>query len=133
MKGYKFKKINIFKEYVETLYNLRLSYPKSDPMNLIAKLLMNSLYGKFGMKSESNTIDVFDSRNSSNVKILKSIFAKSGESIQDSIKVGHYYIISSVKQHYQISDKDNMYHGLEVNVAIAASVTANARCSSKNL
>ena len=45
MKGYKFKKINIFKEYVETLYNLRLSYPKSDPMNLIAKLLAPALRG----------------------------------------------------------------------------------------
>jgi hypothetical protein len=56
--GYKFKVLEglifqdreyIFKEYVEYMYNLRLKYDKSHPMNLIAKLLMNSLYGRFGM------------------------------------------------------------------------------------
>jgi hypothetical protein len=31
------------------MYLLRLTYDKSNPMNLIAKLLMNSLYGRFGM------------------------------------------------------------------------------------
>lgn len=28
---------------------IRLEYPKSDPMNYIAKIIMNSLYGRFGM------------------------------------------------------------------------------------
>lgn len=28
---------------------MRTSYPKSDPMNYIAKILLNSLYGRFGM------------------------------------------------------------------------------------
>lgn len=46
--GYKFERKNIFKDYVETLYNLRLQYLKSNPLNLIAKLLLNSLYGRFG-------------------------------------------------------------------------------------
>jgi hypothetical protein len=45
IKGYEFKKGDIFSGYVETMYNLRLQYPKDHPMNLIAKLLMNSLYG----------------------------------------------------------------------------------------
>jgi hypothetical protein len=31
---------------------MRLTYPKSDPMNYIAKINMNSLYGKFGMRDE---------------------------------------------------------------------------------
>lgn len=43
--GYTFNKAIIFKEYVENIYNLRLQYPKTDPMNYIAKLLLNSLYG----------------------------------------------------------------------------------------
>jgi len=52
LKGYEFEKGYIFKEYVNRMYELRLKYPKSDPMkfigydkshpmNLIAKLLMN--------------------------------------------------------------------------------------------
>ena len=38
------------------MYKLRLEYSKSDPMNLIAKLLMNSLYGRFGMDTNHNII-----------------------------------------------------------------------------
>jgi hypothetical protein len=47
--GYTFERGNLFDKYVTDLYKLRLEYPKSDPMNYIAKLLLNSLYGRFGM------------------------------------------------------------------------------------
>lgn len=50
LRGYQFETADIFSEYLYRLYNLRLQYSKGTPMNLIAKLLMNSLYGKFGMK-----------------------------------------------------------------------------------
>lgn len=39
----------IFKDYVSTLYKMRQSFDKKDPRNMITKLLLNSLYGKFGM------------------------------------------------------------------------------------
>lgn len=58
--GYKFERKNIFKEYVETLYNLRLQYPKSNPLNLVAKLLLNSLYGRFGMIDSFPIIEIID-------------------------------------------------------------------------
>jgi hypothetical protein len=48
--GYFFDAENIFYDFIEDLYNLRLKYPKSDPMNMTAKLIMNSLYGRFAMK-----------------------------------------------------------------------------------
>jgi len=47
--GYVFKSDYVFNDYVDYLYNLRLTYPKSDPMNLTAKLLLNSLYGRFAI------------------------------------------------------------------------------------
>src|SRR5450755_2076568 len=56
--GYTFKSENIFKNYVDYLYNFRLNYPKSDPMNFIAKILLNSLYGRFGMDDNFENIDV---------------------------------------------------------------------------
>ena len=56
--GYSFERKNIFEKYVDTLYNLRLKYPKSNPLNLIAKLLMNSLYGRFGMEDSFPTIEI---------------------------------------------------------------------------
>jgi len=48
--GYHFKGGNLFYDYVTDIYKLRMNYPKSHPLNYIAKLLMNSLYGRFGMK-----------------------------------------------------------------------------------
>jgi len=47
--GYTFDSDYIFKNFVDELYKIRLEYPKSDPMNYIAKIILNSLYGRFGM------------------------------------------------------------------------------------
>jgi len=50
IEGYHYpKSANIFKTYVETLYSLRKTYHKSDSRNYVCKLLLNSLYGRFGM------------------------------------------------------------------------------------
>lgn len=56
--GYKFKYLQgisynkgiVFKDFVEYLYAIRLKFPKGTPLNILIKLIMNSLYGKFGMK-----------------------------------------------------------------------------------
>ena len=37
------------KNNISDLYEIKQSYKSTDPMYLISKLLMNSLYGKFGM------------------------------------------------------------------------------------
>jgi hypothetical protein len=58
--GYKFDNKNIFKGYVDTFYQLRLKFPKTNPLNFIAKLLLNSLYGRFGMIDSFIEIIVFN-------------------------------------------------------------------------
>src|SRR6266699_1794691 len=58
LRGYTFESENIFKDYVEFLYNLRSQYPSTDPMNFIAKILLNSLYGRFGMNDNFDNINV---------------------------------------------------------------------------
>ena len=60
IRGYKFKRAKIFEGYVDALYKLRQEYPSGSPMNLIAKLLMNSLYGKFGQRQESSIVETFN-------------------------------------------------------------------------
>lgn len=45
IKGYTFGRTNLFRSYVQTLYLIKQNTPKSDPMYLISKLLMNSLFG----------------------------------------------------------------------------------------
>ena len=45
--------IPLFKDYVETLYNLRMKYKEEGSTEeQTVKLLMNSLYGKFGQKAQ---------------------------------------------------------------------------------
>ena len=100
----------------------------SDDRKLLAKLLMYSLYGKFGMKSESATTELYDSTNDLQMKTLECLLADSGETIQDLYQIGKYYLLQSTKLSYKYNEKEDIYHGLDVNIAIAATITAGARC-----
>ena len=44
--GYLFEKDTIFSDYIDVLYEIKQSKSKDDPMYLISKLLLNSLYGR---------------------------------------------------------------------------------------
>jgi hypothetical protein len=50
VEGYIYEKGKLLKEFVYDLYEQRKKYDKNNPMNLVLKLLLNSLYGRFGMK-----------------------------------------------------------------------------------
>jgi len=109
------------------MYNLRLQYPKSDPMNLIAKLLMNSLYGKFGMKNENTLIDIFNTNNKKELNRLSEMLDTHTNTIQDFIKLGnHIIIVRKSIQNFNNDEVEN-YHGLEVNVALASAITGGGR------
>lgn len=49
LRGYTFERGNIFKDYINDLDKIKKASNKDDPMYLISKLLINSLYGRFGM------------------------------------------------------------------------------------
>jgi hypothetical protein len=49
LRGYLFEKDFIFTDYINDLYEIKKANNKNDAMYLISKLLMNSLYGRFGM------------------------------------------------------------------------------------
>lgn len=53
--GYLFEKGNLFSDYVDNLYLLKLNSSKDSPDYLISKLLLNSLYGRLGMNPEMET------------------------------------------------------------------------------
>ncbi len=52
LKGLSYSKGIVFDKFVDSLYTLRLKHSKGSPLNIITKLLLNSLYGRFGMKTE---------------------------------------------------------------------------------
>lgn len=70
IKSYAFKSEYIFKDFVNDFYKIKQNSKKDTPMYLIAKLLMNSLYGKFGQRQISESIikDPFPDADKYNVK-----------------------------------------------------------------
>lgn len=56
LSGYTFRdNATIFRKYVETLYAFRLT-DRNGPLGNVAKLMMNSLYGKFAQKTERTKV-----------------------------------------------------------------------------
>jgi hypothetical protein len=128
LRGYQFKLEYIFSEYVDKMYNLRLEYDRSHPMNLIAKLLMNSLYGKFGMKPESTIVEVFNKNSASEVEQLKIILNSYPESLYDYYQIDDTMIVVRDNlSNYKYDESDDLYFGLDVNVAIASAITSYGR------
>lgn len=121
--GYTFKSKNIFKDFVENLYNLRLQYPKSNPLNYIAKIILNSVYGKFGMIDSFPDITIF------NDIILFQEFEKDhAEDITDIIDLDGKILVKHRAIKKDINTLlDSAIETHNVNVAIASAITAYAR------
>jgi hypothetical protein len=121
--GYTFKPRNIFKGYVDVLYKLRLKFDKSNPMNFIAKLLLNSLYGRFGMVDTFPDITIFNE-----FKSFKEWFNKHNEDVIDWIELSEKILVQHrSKDKYQ---QNMLYGNLEthnVSIGIASAITAYAR------
>jgi hypothetical protein len=107
---------------------MRKEYKKSHPMNLIAKLLMNSLYGKFGMKLEMKRVDIHTCETEEQLKDFTDLVSRYGESILDYVKIGNNYII--VRDSYadiKYIESEDLFHGVDVNIALASAITAYSR------
>ena len=128
--GYEFEKGYIFKDYITKMYDLRLQYEKGDAMNLSAKLLMNSLYGKFGMNSETTKIEVFENNNFNEIN---KYLDKFNTNILDLVYLENHIVIITRTNSFIPSAENNLFgpldsiHQLDINVAIASAITAYAR------
>lgn len=129
IRGYKFKKGFIFKDYVDSLYNLRKTFDKSHPMNLVAKLLLNSLYGKFGASFYNDTMSILDI--SSDPLIREAI--KKIEKIGDSVKGAHVIenksliLLLDSSLQYLDEKRENELPTSNTNVGIASAITSMGR------
>ena len=128
LNGYQFEKGDLFSGYVNKMYSLRLQYEKGTAMNLIAKLLMNSLYGKFGMKLETSVVEMYDTSTDLRLEIFKDTLEALGETLLDYIKIDKtYVIVRDTTLSMKYNEELDMYHGQDINVAIASAITAGAR------
>lgn len=111
---------NIFKDFIEDLYKTRLSYPKSDPMNLICKLIMNSTYGRFGMAPELTNVSIL-SKSGLNSFTDQTIF----NDIQEINE--NYVMVNTSEQVNKELDSENPNRNLQISIPIAAAITSYSR------
>jgi len=111
--GYYFDQAPLFKEYMEKLYNLRMQYPKSHPLNKLVKLLMNSLFGRFGMNPIHEKHEFIDFKE----------FTKLTEKfiIKDFIDLDNDGFFTTYL------DPDNLEEGANTSISIATAITSYAR------
>lgn len=122
IKGYLFDKQEIFNNYINELYKIKESYSKNDPWYLIAKLLMNSLYGRFGMNPILDNHIIIDDEEL--------------EDYIDEYEVNNIIQFNNKKLLISYIDKTALNKKLlkfakknvpNVSVAIASAITANSR------
>lgn len=118
--GYFFETDYVFTDYVNDLYTIRKSYPKSDPMNYISKLLMNSLYGRFAMKNIKNNYSFLD----------KSEFFKL---LENSLIEIENYIDLNDSLFVNFVDNSQLDNESKSSISIASAVTAYARSYMYNI
>ena len=110
--GYLFEADYLFRDYIGELFNMKLNSQKGTPMYLISKLLMNSLYGKFGIHFElpNYTVIEYDESKTSGDRALVGL--------TDLINLNNGYALAS-----KAGDTTQPLG----NVAISSAITALAR------
>lgn len=104
----------IFANYVDTFYNERQQYDDKHPNNLFYKLLLNSLYGKFGQRRfEFKRFEQFDD-------ILRYGSTDLDTGDEELIRIDFF--------NGKAYRKDVFYDNPHSFVAVAAFVTSYARC-----
>jgi DNA polymerase type B, organellar and viral len=100
------------------LYSLRLNYDKSNPLNFIAKILLNSLYGRFGMDDNFTEVNVIHK------DYITDFENKFFENIIDVIVLGDYKLVTCKSSEIEIENNEVTHN---VSIAIAAAITGYSR------
>lgn len=118
LSGYLFNKSYIFSDYVDELYLIKSTSPKEDPMYLISKLLLNNLYGRFGLHAETLL---------TTTSILTNDEMYAINDIVDVLEIAEdkQYVTWINKDDDDIQ-MDNLKH-MNISLPISAAVTAYAR------
>lgn len=113
LEGYLFEGSNLFSTYVECLNETKEQAEPDPARYLIAKLLLNSLYGRFGMKPKVATHEVVKTSE------VSKLIARIGlENLISQVELGDMTLISYWPKFSRLP---------KINIAIAATITANAR------
>ena len=114
LSGYLFTSDDLFSKYINILYHFKENSDKSSAMYLIAKLLMNSLYGRFGLNPSLKKYFITKISDRSTL-----INKESPANLEENIDLGEFSMCTFTHSN---NNKNN-----NSNVAIASFVTAYAR------
>lgn len=115
-KGYTFQSKNIFKDYITDLFKIKQSVTKDNPLYLISKILMNSLYGRFGLKQELTEHNFM-----TNSEIEEMLMSCESTTIEDVIP------LDFIEKSLVITTKNSDEVSLKSSIPIASAITAYAR------
>lgn len=118
LRGYLFEKQKIFSEYVDLLFNMKVNSKSGTPDYIISKLLLNTLYGRFGMDPQMENHLILNSEKSlliQNEKIVTNVI-----DLQNGKE-----LISFFDEHNWSEEKEKKT--LNISVAISAAITAAGR------
>ena len=113
LEGYIFKPSNIFEDYVNKIFQMKIASENNTPIYSISKLLLNTLYGRFGLSPEQLTYEVVDEN-----KINERIKELGLDNVQNIISFENKSILSYSSSFSKLP---------LMNVGIAAAISANAR------
>jgi len=118
LSGYLFEQAVILDENVLFWNNIKEANEPGTPMYFIAKLMSNSLYGKFGQNPNLSTAKFI------NEKEMETFVTNSDYEITDVLEFGSTALIQFRDKTVNLEDKNQ-----NVNVGISAAITAYARIS----
>ena len=122
LEGYTFDKAIIFEEYVTKLYKIKENNSKDSAMYLIAKLLMNSLYGRFGMDYKMENHSFVNKEELTDLIQNKFIELSNPIQIEDNL-----FLVSFLDLKKYENVEIDYFHEYNISVSIAAAISSYAR------
>jgi DNA polymerase type B, organellar and viral len=132
LRGYIFDKDYIFKEYIRDLYIIKEKHNKSHPLYLISKLLLNSLYGKFGMNYDIffESQIVFDNEEMINIINSDKYIIKDAIDLDNNKSLVSIFNIGKYKDKLIESTIDSSSN---ISVSIASAISSYSRIFMSNI
>ena len=90
IKGIRYEQGDLFSKFVDALYPLRMNHAKNSAHNIILKLLMNSLYGRFGMKPGVPVTKIVSHDAYVNINVIFNVLSVT--------RINNQYLVSYVKK-----------------------------------
>lgn len=119
LRGYTFEKRKIFSSYVQTLYKMKENSPKGSLRYIIAKLLLNSLYGRLGMSPIMSKHIIVDKNES--IKIFNT-----------DVIVDRIPLLKIDKEILSIKNNESDASHLNISVGVSAMITSISRIKMYN-